>query len=225
MDTTHKETTLIGIPHYQQGDADGLCVYYAMSMVLVALYPEYHRTIHESPQYRKGGSPIFGVLKEISQGDKKFKEAVGEWYFSGMQMADATKLLNNLSRKYYKDTRETNYFIRRRVKTKNAKKNEWNVSDICHAIDWHLPVIIAGGGIQNHAIVVIGWGSKGRLRWITFHDPGLGRANWAYAKHVFYDDCEAIVPNWDHFEQHRPPAIITQNNKTYYEAWKPEMML
>lgn len=223
MHTTYSETILIGVPHYQQGNADGLCVYYAMSMVLVALYPEYHKTIHERPHHKKGGSPIFLMLKELAQNDKNFKEEIGNWYFNGMKMADAAKLLNALSRKYYKDAQKTDYFIRHRVKSKNAKKDEWNISDICKAISWHLPVIIAGGGIPNHAVVAVGWAAKGKTVLIEYHDPARVGVESLYARDIFYEDCEAIIPNQHLFMKHRPPAIIIRDKDTYYEAWDPKL--
>src|SRR4030067_2132319 len=140
MNNTYDEAILLGVPHYQQGAADGLCVYYAMAMVLVALYPEYYMTINEPPRYKRG-SPIFLMLKELVQNDKNFNEEVGKWYFNGMKMTDATRLLNHLSRKHHKSTRKTDHFIRYKFK---GMKRICSVDNICKALSAHLPVIIAG---------------------------------------------------------------------------------
>ena len=170
MNNTYDETILLGVPHYQQGHADGLCVYYAMAMVLVALYPEYHKTINEPPRHKKRGSPIFLMLKELAHNDKNFNEEVGKWYFNGMKMTDATRLLNYLSHKHDKSTQKTDHFIRRRFK---GKKGVYSIDDIRNALSAHLPVIIAiaVGGKQRHAVVAVGWGKEGRRGiWIIYHD-------------------------------------------------------
>ena len=233
MSSTYNEIQLLGVPHYLQGEADGLCVYYAMSMVLVALYPEFHGKIHEAPHYKREGSPVFQILRQRARSDRKFKEEVGVWFFNGMRTTGATRILNKLFREYYTDCRATTYFIHQRVKCRRMRKRKynrqlraleriWNVSDICNAISLHLPVIISGGGIENHAVVAVGWGSEGRSRWITYHDPGLVRASWDYVRKIFYDDCVAIIPNWECFTEHRPPALITRGKHTENEAWNPE---
>ena len=235
MNTTYNETILLGVPHYQQGDADNLCVFYAMSMVLVALYPEFHRKILKAPRYRREGSPVFQMLRQRARDDMKFKEQMADWFFKGMTMNAATSILNNLFCEYYKDSKET-YFIHHQVKSKRVRKRKhhtqlqgfediWNVGDICTALSLHLPVIISGGGLPNHAVVAIGWEKESRLRRIIYYDPGYGRESWAYTRDIFYDDCDAIVPNWknEYFKKHRPPALITHDKLTVYEEWDPEM--
>lgn len=165
------------------------------------------------------------MLKELTEDANKFNEEVGRWFFNGMKMTDAAKLLNDLSRKYYKDDKNTDYFLHHRVMCRNNRKQKgvWNVIDIRNALSWHLPVIIAGGGIQNHAVVAIGWGAKGRAVWIEYQDPGLVQMRSEYARDIFYDDCEAIIPNPEHFMKHRPPVIIIRDKDSYYEAWNPEL--
>jgi hypothetical protein len=217
-------TEIIGVPHYQQGDADGLCVYYAMSMVLVALYPEYYRTIHIPPRGKKGVSPIFLMLKKIAQDNKIFHESIGKWYFNGMKLSDATRILNEIASKSYKKVRK-DYFLNYPVQCRNIEKRNkvWKVSEICNALSWHLPVIIAGGRLQSHAVVAVGWGKEGKKYWITYQNPARGRVDSELARDIFYDDCEAIVPNQNYFLKHRPPVVITRDDESKYEAWDPEM--
>jgi hypothetical protein len=93
MSKCKKEIQLLGVPHYLQGDADGLCVYYAMSMVIVSLIPELHNQIHDAPKYRRQGSPVLQVLRQNAKNDRKFKEEVGEWCLNGMTTAKATIML------------------------------------------------------------------------------------------------------------------------------------
>lgn len=225
MKTVYNETMLLGVPHYQQGNADGLCVYYAISMVIVALFPEYYKTIHNPPRYKKIGSPIFLMLKEYAQDGNKFNEEMGRWFLNGMHMTDAAKLLNDLARKYYKNDKNKDYFLHHKVLCRRNRKQKdiWNVIDIRNALCWHLPVIIAGGGIQSHAVVAVGWGAVGKKVWIEYQDPACVKMGSAYASDIFYNDCEAIIPNPKHFMKHRPPVISIRDKDSYYEAWDPKL--
>jgi hypothetical protein len=60
-----EQVELVGIPHYSQGDADGLCVYYAMSMMLAALHPAWGPTIHDAPRYSRRGSPVLQAVRRL----------------------------------------------------------------------------------------------------------------------------------------------------------------
>lgn len=228
MSTKYIETKLLGVPHYLQGNADGLCIYYAMSMVLEALYPDFHGRINEPPHHRKEGDPVFRILRKRAKNDRKFKEKLGKWFFNGMTMTEATRTLNEVFREHYKDPRATKYFIHGSVNLKRMKKQKDNrpffsFTSIRNALTWHLPVIIAGGGIQNHAVVAVGWGSEGNFRWIIFQDPANVHERRADVRDIFYGNCEAIVPDWNLFMVHRPPVINTRDRHTKYEEWKPEL--
>ncbi len=225
---------LVGVPHYLQGSADGLCVYYAMSMVLVALHPELHPSIHERPRYKRMGSPILQMLRQHEKGEPQFRERVGKWFFDGMSFTEATGLLNDLLREYYERPAET-YFMCRRVKFRRMVKRKynrrrhaleriWTPSEICNVISWHLPVIVSGGSFGNHAIVAIGWERKGRSRWITYYDPGCEGEQLENSTAIFFDDCEVIIPNQDLFKEHRPPALITRGKCIEYELYEEEKL-
>jgi len=93
---TITELRLLGIPHYSQGEADGLCLYYAMSMMLAALHPEYQSQIHEPPRYKRMGSPVFQALRALVRREREFKNRVADWFFNGLRATEATRVLNRL---------------------------------------------------------------------------------------------------------------------------------
>jgi hypothetical protein len=233
--SSYVDFQMIGIPHYFQGEADGLCVYYAMAMILAALHPEFKPTIHDAPKYKRKGSPVFQALRRLSNNDKEFKQKVADWFFDGMKTTDATRLLNNLFQDHYEDWRE--FFIRRYVRCRRAKRikysrkkgsirRTWTVRNIFDALDKHLPVIVSGGGFGPHAVVLIGYGRLGRgPRWVHYLDPTLVRADWKCVGDVFVGDADAILPNYyltDIFPR-RPMALIVEQDKTRVQAWDQDM--
>jgi hypothetical protein len=167
--SSFKELRLLGIPHYSQGDADGLCLYYAMSMMLAALKPEYQPTMHELPRYKRMGSPVFHALRKLAKKESEFKHRVAEWFFNGMQTAEATKLLIRLFQEDIRDEVSSKAFVRRHVRFRRARKLDkrsllriWTVTDIFAALDDHLPVIVSGGRLLgSHAVLVVGYREGG----------------------------------------------------------------
>jgi hypothetical protein len=232
MDKLKNEIQLLGVPHYLQGDMDSLCVYYAMSMLIVSLIPDFLSKIHEPPKYKRQGSPVLQVLRQSAKNERKFKEDVGDWCLNGMTTTRATLILNEFCSTYYGE-RRGKFFIRRKVKCRrmlkrkyNRKLNSlekiWKVSDIFESIANYLPVIISGGGIQGHAVVAVGSGSEDKSRWIYYHDPAIVGQVYNDDHNIFIDDCEAIIPNAKYFREYRPTLIVTRGKKPERKEWNPK---
>lgn len=227
-----KELRLLGVPHYSQGDADGLCLYYAMSMMLAALKPEYQPMMHEPPRYKQMGSPLFHALRKIARREREFRHRVAEWFFNGMRTTEATQLLNRLFHDDARDAVTDKAFVRRRVRFRRARKLRysrrkrsllriWTVTDIFAALDHHLPVIVSGGhSLGSHAALVIGYREGGRDgRWVCVLDPALVREEWQSCGDVFTSDAEAIIPWRDETFKRRPPALVSKGSRTELEPW------
>jgi len=225
-----EESELVGVPHYTQGEADGLCVYYAMSMMLAALHPAWGSTLHEAPRYSWKGSPVFQALRRHYKTERLFKEKLADWFFDGMSLSEATKILNGFFRERNKS--KLTYFTLSHVRSRRATTlrkhsvaHALTVNDVLTAISWHLPVIVAGGGVDSHAVVAIGYSVKGAAdRSICFLDPGVVRPEWRACGDVFTEDAEVIMPNETEFRDYRLGRLFTKGRGPKFELWKPAFL-
>jgi hypothetical protein len=224
-----EESQLVGVPHYVQGEADGLCVYYAMSMMLAALHPEWRLDMHDTPRGRASGSPVFHGLRFLYQSQREYDAKVSHWFFNGMTMTEAARLLNEYFRKKAGDQksyfRRYNVRARRIRRMKYARKRSrlertWTTNEVITALSWHLPVIVAGGGLGGHAVVAFGYALRGNAdREIVYFDPSLLRAEWRPLGDIFIGDAEVIVPSDDLFRQYRPARVSRIGRKRTFEVW------
>jgi hypothetical protein len=199
-------------------------LYYAMSMMLAALKPEYQPLMHEPPRYKRFGSPLFQALRKLAKREPEFKHRIAEWFFNGMRTPEATRLLNSLFR--------GKAFERHRVRARRVRKLKhnrrkrallriWTVSDVFAALDRHLPVIVSGGrALGSHAALIIGYREGGKNgRWVCVLDPALVREEWYFAGEVFTDDADAIIPWRDEYFPWRPAALVSRGSRTKPEPW------
>ena len=233
-DSHGEQVELVGIPHYAQGEADGLCVYYAMSMMLAALHPGWGPTMHDTPRYSRKGSPVFQALRHLYRSERLFRQKVADWFFNGMSTVEATAVLNGLFRRHLRSN--ATYFIRRPVRARRVQRlkysrrkraiaRTWTVRDVIEAVSWHLPVIVTGGGLDSHAVLAVGYSVQGRDdRWIGFLDPAQVRPEWRPCSDVFIDDAIIIMPRHEQFREHRPSRVITLGGTSTFEPWKPEYL-
>jgi hypothetical protein len=216
---TITELRLLGIPHYSQGEADGLCLYYAMSMMLAALHPEYQSQIHEPPRYKRMGSPVFQALRALVRREREFKNRVADWFFNGLRATEATRVLNRLFGDVTRPGLSGPTFIRRSVRSRRLRRlkyarrkrsllRAWTVKHVFASLDRHLPVVVSGGWLGSHAALIVGYQHRGGGgRWVCVQDPALVRQEWLDCRDVFVDDAEVIVPRQDTYFQRRPPAL------------------
>ena len=226
-----EQVELVGIPHYAQGEADGLCVYYAMGMMLAALHPAWGPAMHEPPRHSWKGSPVFQGLRRLYQSERLYKEKVADWFFNGLSIVEATRVLNRFFQQHFRSN--ATYFIRRPVRARRVKRlkysrrkraiaRTWTAGDVINAISWHLPVIVAGGGLGSHAVLAVGYSVRGRGdRWISFLDPAQIRPEWRACGDVFFDDAEIIMPEDAQFQEYRPPRVITVDGTPEFQRWEP----
>jgi hypothetical protein len=226
------EVRLLGIPHYSQGEADGLCLYYAMSMMLAALHPEYQSHIHERPRYKRMGSPVLQALRALVGRQSEFKQRLAHWFLNGMHATEATRLLNVLFDEVERSGSPGAAFVRRAVRTRRTQKFKhtrrqralrriWTVKQVFDSLDRHLPIIVAGGWLGNHAALIVGYqrgGANGR--WVCLQDPALVHQEWLDCRDVFVDDAEIIVPRQDGFE-HRPSRLTKIGSRAVVRHWRP----
>jgi hypothetical protein len=228
----YERVELIGIPHYSQGEADGLCVYYAMSMMIAALHPSHAPTIHDAPRYTWKGSPVFQVLKRLYRPERKFKQKIADWFFNGMSMREALTVLSSVFQKepgaepaferFYVQARRARHMKHNPKKRKLLKSG--TVQDVICALSWHLPVLVAGGGVGAHAVLAVGYSGKGNAdRLLCFLDPGELRPQWRRPADIFYGDCEVIMPREGSFTEYRPTRIWSHGNKpAALQQWTKE---
>lgn len=228
-----EEVELVGVPHYSQGDADSLCVYYATSMLLAALNPAYAASIHEAPRYMRLGSPVFRGLRSLYASDRQYTNKLADWFFRGMTIPEATKILNHIFQSE-RGSRQV-FFRRHRVRArrvgrlKYSRKRRslariWTANDVLAAISWHLPVLVAGGGVGAHAVVAIGYKTRGNSeRLIGYLDPARSRPEWQPCGEVFTGDAEIIVPVGEQFASYRPVQVTKRGATCAFEPWSAEL--
>ncbi len=233
-DSDLEQVELIGIPHYSQGDADGLCVYYAMSMMLAALHPALGPTIHDAPRYSRQGSPVLQAVRRLYRSERLFKDKIADWFFNGMSTAEATRVLNELFQHHFRT--DEMYFTRRPVRARRIRRLKhsrrrhlvdrmWTVQEVLVAIARQLPVIVTGGGLGLHAVLAIGYSARGRAdRSLCFLDPALVRPDWWPCGTIFTDGAEAIMPNLDLFREYRPARVITEHGTCECQPWEEEYL-
>jgi hypothetical protein len=227
-----EELQLLGVPHFRQGDADSLCVYYAMAMLIGALLPEWQPRLLEPPHYVRQGSPIFRALRDLLP-KREFEAGIASWFFKGLEMTRACKLLNTVFRAHYGT--KTRYFSVEEVRARRgARKHNrnarafdiWTAEEMCRLLRRHLPVVVCNGGLGEHAVVVIGYGRSGTAeRWLYYLDPAQSRVDWRHAGQILHGDAVMIIPSaWrNEFSDHRPDALITRNGETTSEPWSEKL--
>ncbi len=229
-----EEVELVGVPHYAQGEADSLCVYYAMSMLLAALHPEWRLTMHDKPRYKRGGSPVFQGLRRVYRSKTAFELKVADWVFRGMSMGEATRILN----RYFQELKggKLNYFTRHKVRARRIHKLKysrrrhalgkvWTANDILHSLSWYLPVIISGGGLGAHAVVAFGYSARGSAdRLIGYLDPSSLRPEWRPIGEILTGDAEVIAPNGTLFVDYRPGRVKRDAGGTTFDLWEKDTL-
>jgi len=162
----HVRVELRGIPHYTQGDHDGLCTYYAATMMMEALWPESFSGRFGKGQIRKGPGgveckdPLFGQLGRGSDLKKEFYR----WFFEGKSVEDAGGFLNKVAEQEETETRFT---------YREMKESPGGFKAIKDSIDRGLPVVLGWDtqDLGNHAVLVSGY-EEGDCQWLVLHDPG-----------------------------------------------------
>jgi hypothetical protein len=228
------EVRLLGIPHYSQGEADGLCLHYAMSMMLAVLHPEYQSQIHERPRYKRMGSPVLQALRTLVRRQREFKRRVADWFLKGLRATEATRLLNVLFEDVKSPGPSGPAFLRRAVRSRRVRKfkyarrrrsllRTWTVKQVFESLDRHLPVVVAGGWLGTHAALIVGYQcGGGDGRWVCVQDPGLVHQEWLDCRDVFVDDAEIIVPRQDGYFQRRPPRLAKTGSRAVVHDWSSD---
>jgi hypothetical protein len=228
-----RQVELIGVPHYMQGHADGLCVYYSMTMMLAALFPEVRPVMHDSPRYKFQGGPIFQAFRSLAEEkDHDFGTRFTRWFFGGMQYSEALDVLNHAGGRLANE-KERRLFIKKTVHSRRATKfrynrqraallRRWTVDRVLDVLDNHLPVMIGGtdGDLDHHAVVAVGYrAGGGEVRELLFHDPATGRTESKATSAVFCP-AEVIVPLDDAFQDYRPDLVVTEDGASRVERWR-----
>ena len=173
-----QQVELLNVPHYRQGQFDGLCLYYAGAMMLASLYPRYSWNFGElvrKPGMRnKAHDPIFrhyaGEYREEKPGSDD-RYVLARWFFEGAHVTELSNTLNNC----IKQSGETTRFHAREKKTNKA-----TFFAIAESIDVGLPVLLGWNtkDYGNHAVLVIGYW-HGKDDWLLFNDPsGDTQISW-----------------------------------------------
>lgn len=211
---------ILGVPHYTQGGADGLCVYYAMSMLLGAVLPKY-RLIYSLRKSSK--NPVFSALKRLAKDKADFKKKVADWFFYGMHVYHAELLLNKIFREMFdqKPNARRKYWQTKTVRARQDPKTPRArigskvstpslPSVVQSTIDRHIPVLVAHGGLGAHAALIIGYTArnKGVAKEFLLCDPSEPRPTWWASGVLFTGNAQAIFPS----ERWLDPLLSSQRS-------------
>lgn len=204
-----KSFILQNIPSYEQGDHDGLCVYYCAAMLLVTLFPEMHTELGKGTRLRGAGfvttDPLIAGLARLR---KELPEKVlADWHWRGRNLDEVLPVLNRIAaarsgRKEYK--RLFQYF---------GRGTQWatNEQRIRDSIESGLPVALGWQtrDLGHHCVLVYGFsdGVKGGT-WLHTRDPAGGEdLYWETLEKVSEGSPELIVPDASLWEDMRPDAL------------------
>ena len=166
-----QQVELLNIPHYQQGDFDGLCSYYAGAMMLASLYPRFSVEFGELHAKRgrrnKAVDPIIQHFSGEYRDEKPGKDdryVLARWFYDGVYIKEVGDTLNRIMKH---DSNTT------RFRYKERKVNKGTFGVISRSIDKGLPVLIGWetNDYGNHAVLVKGYW-YGDDDWLLLNDPG-----------------------------------------------------
>lgn len=176
--------SLVGVPHYRQGEGDGLCTLYSMTMVLTAMFPSVrHRLMNDTDGL--GGSPLATRLERKQPG------FLGV-FKSGQSMAACKKQMESIAS--HALAKPGPHFLKATIRY--GKRNWGKLRDIGSfeaAVRQGYPVLFAGSGpLSTHAAVAVAFDRSEKS--IGLLDPDdESRIRW----HRYEDVCtpaEIIVP-------------------------------
>ena len=186
---------LMNVPHYKQGDWDGLCVYYSGAMMIAALYPKLESWFGWAESFSNGQyriedpliSNYVGTAKrgKSSSKSQKHRNILARWFYLGEDMINLVRTMNNVVEKEDFDTRFE-------VREETAHDNTF--TEITRSIDDGLPVILSWDteDFGCHAVVVVGY-KLGQQRWFLLNDPGGSQQiSWENLKGTKLSNFEVI---------------------------------
>jgi len=202
---------ILGVPHYMQGGADGLCMYYAISMMLGVIFPEYRLSFNYSPQ-RSLICPVFVELKRRANGKNDFKKKVADWFLNGMDVYQAELLLNSIFREKFGSVPHARRKYWSMIKVRARRINKLprvnkHPNDpmpslptvVQKVIDRHIPVLVVQGGLGPHAAVIIGYRvkvkKKGTAKAFLLCDPAEPWPVWWPSGALFTGNANIIFPS------------------------------
>ncbi|MBI4911510.1 MAG: hypothetical protein HY823_02130 [Acidobacteria bacterium] len=204
-----KTFILQNIPGYNQGDHDGLCVYYSAAMLLVTLFPEMHTELGEGTRRRRVGfvttDPLIAALAARRKEDPE--KTLADWHWRGRSLKEVFRVLNRIAversgRKEYKALFQ--YFGRGTQWAANEKR-------LRDSIESGMPAMLGWQtrDLGGHCVLVYGFtdGSRGGT-WFHTRDPSGGQdVFWATLEQVSRGSPELIVPDPLVWEDMRPDAL------------------
>lgn len=214
------QVLLIGVPHFHQGDADQLCYFYSMSMLLGALRPELLPDLLDRPLRRRKGSPILHALKQLSKDEGGLGIDLEGWFYRGVSHAQALKVLNTAVE--HVDSTGERAFGKRRVFARRPKGTSSRVATVgfvLKLLDKQLPFVVCGGGLENHSAVAVGYSREPSGRWLQLLDPTAVGPRWEHATDLFDGGASVILPRATYFEDHRPHKVVIDSGEARLEKW------
>lgn len=156
---------LTPIIELEQGDIDGLCVYYSAAMMLLALHPELYGELN----LNANADPI--VSSVSLHGVQTREQLIASWIANGLEPRKVASALTNLAQK----TRLSFEAIH-----KEHNKVDSTFDSIVQSIDRGLPVMLChdSRSLGHHAVVVTGYqierksSTDNRVEWLVLADPG-----------------------------------------------------
>lgn len=165
-DRTGTQVELLNVPHYSQGDFDGLCVYYSGAMMLSTLIPEISAlfgTAGERATKFMSRDPLIATQNTSDQ-----RKKLASWFYHGETVSSLKTTMNKIV---------PSYEISRRTKFKHEKlqRRESTFNKITESINNGLPVVLGFDtrDYGSHAVLVRGYWT-GKEKWLITNDPGGG---------------------------------------------------
>lgn len=181
---------LRGMTYMYQGEADNLCTFYAMSMLLAAMFPSLYADL-----VLHGISRRHPILKAFT--NLPGNEDVSSWFFHGLALTRAWKIMNTIADKQL-GAAGGGLFRNGTVRLKNRRGYKGvTLEHLFSSIDNGLPCLLGGakkGVLATHAVVMIGYDRTDAT--IAYLDPAecSGTFTWQTANDVFVSPVDVVFP-------------------------------
>lgn len=158
---------LLNVPHFRQGDFDGLCTYYTGAMMLATLHPKYAvefgKPRGERTTKRMSNDPIF---RNYSKEDHRL--VLARWFYRGEWIDKMVEVLNAVMH-------ESSEIRSEFICVGGNKSSDSTLHRIIAKVNDGLPVMLGWDAEDYgcHAVLVTGYW-KGEEMWLYTNDPGGG---------------------------------------------------
>ena len=218
-----EQVELLNVPHYRQGDFDGLCAYYSGAMMLASLYPRFSMQFGELLAKRRPSKRALDPMIRHYEGEyrkagpgKDDRYILARTFYEGQYVQDVRETLNNVMKHEDESTR---------FEFRDRKVDDQTFYAIAKSIDRGLPALIGWetADYGNHAVLVKGY-CHGDDDWLLLNDPGgTTRMSWQVLRSAAKAELEVVLCKAGTHSGPRPDKALTPIDGTVeIHRWMPE---